>query len=270
MRRYGFGVEVIATGDEIMFGRISDTNSTWIARRAAELGARLRRVTCVGDDVDEISGVLREALARSSDLIVLTGGLGPSEDDMTMEAVGRAVGRPVVLDPGAVERIRRSYEERGIQHSARGERMARILEGSRPLPNLVGLAVGMAVEEGGATIMTFPGIPAEMMAMFDAYAAPLIEEKASSRFVARTVVARVVFRDFFPVYRAMQRDYPDVYLKNAATPPESADGRLEVREIKVDVVVEGGSREDSEALMEEVLDEFDRRLGEVGGRILRG
>ena len=130
--------------------------------------------------------------------------------------------------------------------------------------------MGMALEEGGSTIMTFPGIPAEMMVMFDAYAAPLIEEGASSRFVARTVMARVVFKDFFPVYRAMQRDYPDVYLKNAATPPESADGRLEVRKIKVDVVVEGGSREESEVLMEGVLDEFDRRLGEVGGRILRG
>ena len=270
MRRDGFGIEIIATGDEIMFGRITDTNSPWIARRAAELGARVRRVTCVGDDVEEISGVLEEALARSPDLIVLTGGLGPSEDDMTVEAVGRAVSREVVLDPGAVERIRRSYEEREIRHSARGERMARILEGSRPLPNPVGMSVGMALEEGDTTIMTFPGIPAEMTAMFDAYAAPLIEQGASSRFVARTVMARVVFKDFFPVYRAMQRDYPDVYLKNAATPPESADGRLEVREIKVDVVVEGGSREECEGRMEEVLAEFDRRLGRVGGRILRG
>ena len=269
MRRYGFGVEVIATGDEIMFGRITDTNSSWIARRSAELGARLRRVTCVGDDVDEISGVLGEALGRSNDLIVLTGGLGPSEDDMTVEAVGAAVGRRVTLDPEAVERIRRSYEERGIAHMARGERMARVLEGSRALPNPVGMAVGMEVRVGRTAVMTFPGVPSEMRAMFDAYAAPLIEERASSRFLARTVVARVVFRDFFPVYRAMQRDYPDVYLKNAATPPESADGRLEVREIKVDVVVEGGSMEESEVLMEGVLDEFDRRLGEVGGRILR-
>jgi nicotinamide-nucleotide amidase len=270
MRRYGFAIEIVVTGDEIMFGRITDTNSAWIARRATELGARVSRVTCVGDDVDEISGVLGEVLARSPDLIVLTGGLGPSEDDMTVEAVGRALGRVVVLDPGAVERIRRSYEERGIRHSARGERMARILEGSRPLPNPVGMSVGMALEVGGSTIMTFPGIPAEMTAMFEAHAAPFIEVRAYSRYVARTVVARVVFRDFFPVYRAMQRDYPDVYLKNAATPPESADGRLEVREIKVDVVVEGGSREESEGLMEEVLDEFDRRLAEVGGRILRG
>jgi len=86
MRRYGFAIEIIVTGDEIMFGRITDTNSAWIARRAAELGARVSRVTSVGDDVEEISGVLGETLARSPDLIVLTGGLGPSEDDMTVEA----------------------------------------------------------------------------------------------------------------------------------------------------------------------------------------
>ena len=270
MRRDGFGVEVVATGDEILFGRITDTNSSWIARRAAELGARVRRVTCVGDDVGEISGVLSEALARPVDLIVVTGGLGPTEDDVTVEAVGRALGLGLVVDPAAAERIRRSYEERGIEYTARGERMARVLEGSRALVNPVGMAVGMAVRAGGRTVVTLPGVPSEMRAMFDAYAAPLIEEGSSSRFLARTVTARVVFREFFPVYRAMQRDFPDVYLKNKATPPESADGRLEVREIMVDVVVEGGSGGECEARMAEVLGEFDRRLGEVGGGLLRG
>lgn len=269
MRRDGYSVEVIATGDEILFGRITDTNSSWIARRVAELGARLKRVTCVGDDVDEIAGVVEEALGRHSDFILVTGGLGPSADDVTVEAVGRALGRGVVVDPDSAERIRLSYEERGIHHSSRADRMARILEGSVPVSNPVGLATGLMLSVGGKTIITFPGVPAEMMAMFDAHAAPLIEEGAPSRYVARTVVARVVFSDFFPVYRRMQRDYPDAYLKNAATPPESADGRREVREIKVDVVVEGDSREESEELMEEILSEFDRRLGEVGGRILR-
>jgi nicotinamide-nucleotide amidase len=187
-----------------------------------------------------------------------------------VEAIGRALSRKVVLDPGAVKKIRRIYRQRGIHDTARGERMARILEGSRGIPNPVGMSVGMMLREGGTTIVTFPGIPVEMQAMFDEHVAPFIEERAGSRFVARTVMARVVFRDFFPVYRQMQRDYPDVYLKNAATPPESPEGRLEVRDIKVDVVVEGETREGGEARMEEVLGEFGRRLGEVGGELLTG
>ena len=268
MRLGGYCVEVISTGDEILFGRIVDTNSAWIARRAAELGAPLRRVTSIGDDLGEISGVLREALGRGPDLILFTGGLGPSDDDMTVEAIGLALGRDVVFDQGAVERIRRRYEERGIRSTARGERMARVVDGSRALENPVGMATGMELVEGVSTVMTFPGVPSEMKAMFDAYAAPLIGGATSSRFAANTVVARVVFRDFFPVYRGMQADYPDVYIKNAATPPEAPEERLRVKDITVDVVVEGGSREESESILGEVLAEFGRRLGEVGGMLI--
>jgi len=268
MRRDGYWVEVISTGDEILFGRIVDTNSAWIARRAAELGVWLRRVTSVGDDLGEISGVLREALERGPDLVLFTGGLGPSEDDLTVEAIGLALGRDVVLDQGAVERIRRRYEERGIRDTARGERMARVVDGSRALENPVGMATGMELVEGRSTVMTFPGVPSEMKSMFDAYAAPIIEGRNSSRFAANTVVSRVVFRDFFPVYRRMQADYPDVYIKNAATPPESPEERLSVRDITVDVVAEGESREESAGILDEVLAEFDRRLGEVGGTLI--
>jgi molybdenum cofactor synthesis domain-containing protein len=268
MRSSGYWVEVISTGDEILFGRIVDTNSAWIARRAAELGAPLRRITSVGDDLEELSGILRDALGRGPDLILFTGGLGPSEDDLTVQAISLALGRDVVLDQGAVERIRRRYEERGIHDTVRGEKMARVVDGSRALENPVGMATGMEFVEGGSTVMTFPGVPSEMKAMFDAYAAPLIEGRSTSRFAANTVVARVVFRDFFPVYRGMQADYPDVYIKNAATPPEAPEERVRMKDITVDVVVEGGSREESEFILGEVLAEFGRRLGGVGGRLI--
>lgn len=267
-RRGGYNVEIIATGDEILFGRIVDTNSSWIERRAAELGARIRRVTCVGDDVDEIAGALQEALTRRNDLIIFTGGLGPSEDDLTVEAIGRAVGRRVVLDQGAVEKIRRGYAERGVRSTARLERMGRVLEGSKAIPNPVGMATGMMLLEGGAVIMTFPGVPAEMKGMFDEYAAPLIERGAGSKFVARTVTARMVFRDFFPMYRRMLRDHPDVYIKNASTPPEDAEERAKVKEIKVDIIVEGATRFESEEKMEAVLEEFRKRIEALQGRLL--
>lgn len=268
MRRDGYNIELISTGDEILFGRITDTNSSWIARRATELGARLKRVTCVGDDVDEIAKVLNEALTRGNNLIMVTGGLGPSEDDKTVKAIGKAVGRDVILDQGAVERIKTSYSERGIQHSSRGERMARVLEGSKALENPVGMATGMMLSEGGTTVMTFPGVPAEMKAMFDAHAVPFIEARATTKFVARTVTVRVAFKDFFPVYREMQKDYPDAFIKNAATPPESAEERLNVKKIKVDLVVEGENHEESGRLMDAMLEEFAKRLKVVGGVIL--
>lgn len=268
MRRCGFCVEVVVTGDEIMLGRILDTNSGWISGRCVELGARVRRVTCVGDEADEIGAALTEALERGNDLVIFTGGLGPSEDDITIEAIGRAVSRRVVLDEEAVEEIRRIYAERGVHDTVRGERMARILEGSRAIPNPVGMSVGMMLIVGVTAVVTLPGVPAEMMAMFDGYVAPFIEERSGSRFVARTVTARVVFKDFFPVYRQMQRDYPEAYLKNAATPPESPEGRLMVKDIKVDVVVGGSTRGEGEERMDRLLEDFRERIEAVGGVLL--
>ncbi len=268
MVRNGFQVEVISTGDEILFGRIIDSNSAWIARRTAELGAPLQRITSVGDDIEEISCILLETLKRNPNLIIFTGGLGPSTDDLTVEAIGLALGRDIVFDQGAVEKIRRSYAERGIQDTTRGERMARIVDGSRALVNYVGMATGMEYVVGNTTIMTFPGVPSEMKAMFDMYAAPIIEDKSSSRFAANTVIARVVFKDFFPVYRKMQSDYPNVYIKNAATPPESQEERMRVKDITVDVVAEGSNQDESEVILQEVLDEFDNRLAKVGGKLI--
>jgi molybdenum cofactor synthesis domain-containing protein len=259
MRREGYGVEIIVTGDEILFGRIHDTNSYWLARRVAELGAHLRR---------EIAGVLRETLGRSNDLIMFTGGLGPSEDDLTVEAISLAVGRDVVLDQGTVEKIRRIYASRGIHDTVRGERMAHVVDGSRAIPNPVGMSAGMVLPVGETTVVTVPGIPAEMQAMFDGSVAPMIEERATTRFAAETVTARIVFRDFFPIYRQMQADYPGVYIKNAATPPEGPEERLRVKDIKVDVVVESATREESRALLGAVLEDFRGRLEEQSGSLL--
>lgn len=270
MQQWGYNIEVITTGDEILFGRIMDTNSSWIARRSAELGARLRRVTCVGDDVDEIVAVLMEALRRKSDLIIFTGGLGPSEDDLTVEAIGRAVCRNIIMDQGSLEKIRRIYAERGIHSTTRGERMARILDGSEAISNPIGMATGLKLDEGGTTIIALPGVQDEMKAMFDEYIAPLIEEKSTTKFVAKTVTVRMVFKDFFPMYRQMQHDHPDVYIKNVATPPESLAERLKVKDIKVHIVAEGPTREESEGKMDAILEEFRIRIDALDGELLMG
>ena len=264
----GYGVEVIATGDEILLGRITDTNSSWLARRFAELGGRLSRVTCVGDSLEEIGRALLEALGRGNDLIVLTGGLGPSEDDLTIEAIGQALGRRVELNPQAVEMIRGKCEELGVELTPRRQRMARLLEGSSPAPNQVGMAPGMVLEEGKTTIVALPGIPDEMKAIFDGSIAPLVERKATSRLVARTVTVRIVWRAFFPLFEQLMRDFPRDYLKHAATPPIRAEERERVWDIKVDVVVEADSAEAGEREMDRLIRELRARIEAKGGELI--
>ena len=261
-------IEIIATGDELLYGRILDTNSHWLAQRVAEMGAKLRRVTTIGDEPETIVEALHEALTRDAHFIIFSGGLGPSEDDLTVDSIGEALGRGTIIDEEGAAKIREVYRRRGITDEAyhmRGARMARILEGSRPMQNPVGFAVGMCVEEAGKTICTLPGVPSEMRGMFDAHIAPMIESRADSVFLARTLNVSMVWKEFFPLYREMQRDYPDVYIKNAATPPVEGEDRDKVHTIKVDLVLEAPNHEEAEAKMNWFLADYMSRIEKAGG-----
>lgn len=261
-------VEIIATGDELLYGRILDTNSNWLAQRVAEIGAKLRRITVIGDEPDLIGETLLEALKRDAHFIIFTGGLGPSEDDLTVESIGKALVKATVIDPIGAEKIRQVYLKRGLTDEPslrRGERMARILEGSTAIQNPVGFAVGMRVEEAGKSICTLPGVPAEMKSMFDSHVAKLIRSRSTSVFLARAYNVTMVWKDFFTVYREMQVDYPDLYIKNAATPPVEGEDRNKVHTIKVDVVLEAQTQLEAEKQMELFLIDYRKRIDSIGG-----
>jgi len=222
----------------------------------------------IGDEPELIASTLNEALLRDAHFIVVTGGLGPNEDDLTVDSIGLALGRKTIIDEMGAQRIEAVYRRRGISDQpsiSRGRRMARILEDSHAMQNPVGFAVGMAVDVGGKTVCTLPGVPAEMKGMFDAHVAPMIESQSTSVFYGRTYNVSMVWRDFFPVYREMQRDYPDVYIKNAATPPVEGGDRSKVHTIKVDFVLEAPTLEEAEDNMEALIGDYKSRIMAVGG-----
>jgi nicotinamide-nucleotide amidase len=261
-------VEVIATGDELIYGRILDTNSNWIAKRVAEMGARLRRVTMIGDEPELIGSTLLNALKRDAHFIVITGGLGPSEDDLTVDSIGMALGRETFIDEEGAAKIEATYRKRGITERSsidRGRRMARILMDSDPMQNPVGFAVGMKIDIGGKTVCTLPGVPSEMKGMFNAHVAPMIMSQTNTVFVARTFNISMVWKEFFPLYRRMQVDYPDIYIKNAATPPVEDGDRDKVHTIKVDFVLEAHTFDEAEASMEAFITVYRDRIEATGG-----
>ncbi len=261
-------VEIIATGDELIYGRILDTNSNWIAKRVAEMGARLRRVTMIGDEPALIGSTLLDALKRDAHFIVITGGLGPSEDDLTVDSIGMALGRKTFIDEEGAAKIEATYRKRGITEQSsidRGRRMARILMESEPIQNPVGFAVGMKIDIGGKTVCTLPGVPSEMKSMFDAHVAPMIMSQTNTVFVARTFNISMVWKDFFPLYRQMQLDYQDIYIKNAATPPVEDEDREKVHTIKVDFVLEAPTVDEAERSMEKFIADYLSRINEIGG-----
>ncbi|MCI0344110.1 MAG: competence/damage-inducible protein A, partial [Chloroflexi bacterium] len=157
-------VEIFSLGDELLRGVVQDNNSHWMSRRITARGASLTRIAVLPDAPTTVAGELRGALGRAPALILTQGGLGPTDDDRTREAIALATDRPLALDPKAEEIVRRRYAELAAAgrvssselHEAR-RRMARLPEGARPLDNHVGAAPGVLLETGGTTIVALPG-----------------------------------------------------------------------------------------------------------------
>ena len=179
--------EILSIGDEITSGRLLDTNSQWLSQRCQELAVRVLYHTSVGDDLEAMVGALRLAIGRS-DVIVATGGLGPTADDLTREAIAEAVGQPLVLDPQALEHIRQLFARRQRPIPAQNEVQALFPRGSRVIANPHGTAPGIAMEiarEGSTPCQLFslPGVPAEMKEMWPAVAAALGQRGTGGRVI---------------------------------------------------------------------------------------
>src|SRR3990172_814007 len=185
--------EIIAIGDEITSGQLLDTNSQWLSQRLEELGVRVLYHTTVGDELEPMAEVFRQAIGRA-DVVVATGGLGPTADDLTREAIAEATGRRLVLDREALEAIRQLYARRKRAMPGQNERQALFPEGSRVIPNPNGTAPGIAVDvprqaAPPARVFALPGVPAEMEEMWhQSVAGSLRDAGAGRRVVRRRVI----------------------------------------------------------------------------------
>jgi len=181
--------EIIAVGDEITSGQILDTNSQWLSQRFEELGIQVLYHTTVGDELDAGVGVFCHAIQRS-DVVIATGGLGPTADDLTREALARATGRKLMLDGNVLEQIRRMYARRKRKMPKRNEQQAMFPEGSRAIHNPNGTAPGIAVEvprEGAKPCRVFalPGVPDEMKEMWYGFVADAVRKAGGGQGVIR-------------------------------------------------------------------------------------
>jgi nicotinamide-nucleotide amidase len=176
--------EVIAIGDELTSGQRLDTNSQWLSTRLGELGVEVRYHTTVADDLDANAAVFRVAIDRA-DIVVASGGLGPTADDLTREALAAATGRPLVLDPAALETIVSLFARRRRTMPEANRVQALFPTGSRVIPNPAGTAPGIDLEvprDGPRPCRFFalPGVPAEMFQMWTGSVAAAIREMSDA------------------------------------------------------------------------------------------
>ncbi len=245
-------VEIVAIGTEIVMGRIQDTNSSWIARRVAGLGAYINRMTAVPDEEPDVLDVLTTCLERGPDALIVTGGMGPTEDDLTVASVAKVLGVPLVLHEESVERFiqRRNLPDRS-QLSPGALKMATVPEGAEVGENPVGWAPCIHTRRGTTDIFILPGPPKEMVGTFDAHVMPFLVQRASRRTCCLRVAVEMHESEVAPLIHDVSVAQRGTYLKAYVALWTQGEGFL-----PVDVVATAESLEGAEAAAQQALHTF--------------
>jgi nicotinamide-nucleotide amidase len=169
--------EIIAVGTELLLGQIVNSNAQFLSVELAALGIDVYFQTVVGDNSTRLQQAIEIAQSRA-DVIIFTGGIGPTEDDLTKDALAAALGRKVHIDRLAMDHVQRFFDERGIVMTENNRKQALVIEGTTPLPNEIGLAVGIALAHEDKFYIVLPGPPREMKPMFTDKAKPWLLQHA--------------------------------------------------------------------------------------------
>ena len=167
--------EIISIGSELVSGQSLDTNSRWISQELSTLGIPVAFHTTLGDVLEDHRAVFQNACDRA-ELVVVTGGLGPTQDDLTREALAECAGVPLVEDPESLAAIEAMFARRNRAMPDRNRVQALFPKGAEPLPNPVGTAPGIWMRLGKATIACLPGVPSEMKVMFHGQVVPRLKQ----------------------------------------------------------------------------------------------
>jgi nicotinamide-nucleotide amidase len=177
---------ILNIGDELVSGQTLETNGAWLARRLAETGVPVKRFVTVGDDLARIRQAITAA-ASDADLVLITGGLGPTQDDLTRTALAESLGVPLEMDERSLQRVRDFFAWRRREMPERNAIQAMFPKGAQPIDNTCGTAPGIQVCLGRAGVYAMPGVPREMKAMFDRDVLPKLADASSEVVVTKTL-----------------------------------------------------------------------------------
>jgi nicotinamide-nucleotide amidase len=236
--------ELLAVGSELLGPLKAESNSLWLTERLLDAGIEVVARATVADERALVASTFREALSRA-DVVIATGGLGPTADDLTREAAAAATGRRLVRDEAILEALRARFARFGRTMSATNEKQADVVEGARVLPNARGTAPGQVLADAGRLLVLLPGPPGEMKPMFDEQVLPVLREKAGASRVVRRRVLRIAA---MPESEVDERAAP-VYsrFENPKTTILGAPGQVELH-----LVAHGHGAAEAESRIEEL------------------
>lgn len=258
--------EIITFGRELLIGNTINTNGTWLAKQLTSLGIIVTRITVAGDTVNEISQALAESVARNPSLIITTGGLGSTYDDLTFEGLASALSLPKETNEEALDQVRSRYRSLKLEMSPWREKMAMMPSGAKPLVNRLGSAPGAFLDHKGIMIFSLPGVPKEMMGMFSDQVTRIIKQRIPSQtFRERTfIIEGIPESSLAPIIEKWLGTSKNVYLKSH---PSGSEGKPT---ITIHLSAMGA---DVGALDEEILNvesSFSKLIESAGGKIRRG
>ena len=243
--------ELLAVGSELLGPLRAETNTLWLTDRLLEAGVEVAARVTVADDAALLESAFRSALGRA-DLVIATGGLGPTEDDLTREAAAAALGRWIHRDPAILDALKTRFARYLRQMAAVNEKQADVIEGAVVLPNARGTAPGQRLEQGGRLLFLLPGPPGEMMPMFTEQVLPVVRERAGGT-VIRTRVLRIAAMAESDVEQAVAPIYKT--FTNPRTTILGAAGQVELH-----LVAEGRSFAEAEERIEALAAGIRRAL----------
>ena len=246
-------IEIVTIGNEVLSGRTLDTNFAFLARALEEVSVQVGWHTTVGDQAERIGEALGRALDRA-DAVVMTGGLGPTPDDLTRKAVASALGRPLTLDESVLERIRERVRRLGRTLPASIEAQALLPRGAQTFANALGTAPGILIEHDGKPVFLLPGVPQEMEALAREFVVPQLRRRSGRAVETFTLRTAGVFETMLEEHiGALPRDWPGATL---AYLPGFAG-------VDLRVTVTGGSPDDVRDVARRAHDELLERVKSV-------
>ena len=253
---------VISIGNELLIGKVVNTNFSWLAEKLTSIGYHVRREITVMDDIHEISWAIREALSSGASLIISTGGLGPTYDDKTSEALAFALSRSWEVNEKALVMVKRKYESAGMELTESRVKMAKLPRGALPLENPAGTAPGIMVREGRTIIVALPGVPKEMKAIFNNILEDIKAGIKVKVVESEFLVLGVPESSIAPLIEEVVSKYPQVYVKSHPMGRE-----LGAPLLLIHLSAEATEEKDAISVLKEAEDMLRSLIRDLGGEI---
>lgn len=270
MKNLTCDVEILSVGNELLIGKIVNTNAQWLAKEATSLGTIVKRITVLPDNIDETAEAINETLKRKPQFVLITGGLGPTFDDKTLETIAKALKRKLEVNKEALRMVEDRYRlytaktGNNVELTSPRIKMAAFPENSTPIHNPVGTAPAMRIDIEGTILFALPGVPKEMEAIFQDTIKSLLKQCSHGNvFFEQSIYANGIMESVLaPLIDETMREYPEIYIKS------HPKGEEKTPHIEIHFSTMATDEQQKEKRLREAVSHLSRLIEKNNGKII--